>query len=74
MFAAQVGSYTVSGALYLRPELILGYDDLGMPLSSPFIPRAQCAHGFDCVECLPDDIPGQVVFLPGDGFTYRVYS
>ena len=60
-----MGTYTVDGQLKLDTETIKGYDDSGNTLSWPDLPKAQCMDGQDCLECLPQDIPGEIVFVPG---------
>ncbi|XP_070198220.1 uncharacterized protein [Littorina saxatilis] len=62
----QVGMYTVNGQLQLDTNKSQGYDDSGTTL-----PKAQCTDN-DCLECLPNDIPGEIVFVPGDVYIVAV--
>ncbi|XP_070198021.1 uncharacterized protein [Littorina saxatilis] len=68
----QVGRYTVDTRLRLDTERIKGYDESGGTLSWSDLPKAQCMDNKDCLECLPHDIPGEVVFVPGDIYIVAV--
>ncbi|KAK7473847.1 hypothetical protein BaRGS_00034898, partial [Batillaria attramentaria] len=68
----QVGSMSPSGQLTLNTSQIEAYENNGDPLTWPQFPKSQCEESYDCVECLPDNVPGQVVFIPGDFYVVAV--
>ena len=63
----QVGTFTVDSELRLDKGAIQAYDASGSALSWEEAPEAQCMADHDCLECLPPDIPGEIVFVPGKG-------
>ncbi|XP_076468064.1 uncharacterized protein LOC143298918 [Babylonia areolata] len=68
----KVGTYEASGELDLDTETLRGYTESGNALLWPNFPKAQCSGDHDCLDCLPPDLPEEVVFVPGDFYIVAV--
>ncbi|KAL8594583.1 hypothetical protein ACOMHN_002138 [Nucella lapillus] len=68
----KVGGLTSQNDFHLNLSAVKGYNETGVELTSPNLPKAQCSKNAICAECLPSDIADEIIMVPGDFYFVAV--